>query len=82
MKFYNPFKPHIVLSSNGKFAIRELGMLGWVYYDNKSPSIYNWDWFDSTSIKKWALFTTIEKAETVLQKYKEDNKRITFTVLH
>lgn len=29
MKFYNPFKAHIVKNYNGRFYIRKLGLTGW-----------------------------------------------------
>lgn len=36
MKFYNPFKPHIVKLKNGRFAVRELSLsdiFTWMYSD-------------------------------------------------
>jgi hypothetical protein len=34
MKFYNPFKAHVVLLvSTGRFAVRKLTLIGWKYLD-------------------------------------------------
>ena len=41
MKFYNPFKPHIVEFADGNFAVRKRGWCGllWVYKDCKGWSV-------------------------------------------
>ena len=54
MKFYNPFKPHIVEHANGKFAVRKRCFWGWEYKDKKGfVSTYNNDiaWWRLDSIK-------------------------------
>lgn len=77
MKFYNPFKPHIVVSNTGKFAIRELGILGWIYLDNNNYKFYQY-WFDTSSINKWSLFNDLEDAKCFLDKYKKTHQSLKF----
>ena len=50
MKFYNPFKPHIVEHANGKFAVRRRCFWGWEYKDRK-----NWVSSCSKDIAWWSL---------------------------
>lgn len=44
MKLYNPFRPHIVELSNGNFAVRQLTVYGWQYYDNQCGRLDDYWW--------------------------------------
>ena len=60
MKFYNPFKPHIVQDANGNFWVRILEFLwGWKYSSNYGVFFYGRSFADS--------YRTKEEAEKVLQ---------------
>lgn len=44
MKFYNPFKPHLVLGTDGIYRVRKLHILylGWAFLDVVSSEIFYW----------------------------------------
>lgn len=50
MKFYNPFKPHIVEFADGTFAVRKRGWLGfmWTYKDRNG-----WSYSTTSDIQWW-----------------------------
>lgn len=50
MKFYNPFKPHIVEFTDGTFAVRKRGWLGiiWLYKDSNG-----WSSSTTSDIQWW-----------------------------
>ena len=77
MKFYNPFKPHIVETEDGKFAIREL-RLWWQFWDRKDK----YKWSSRQWIKEWCLFNTLDEAKAKLQKHYESKKKLKFKVVH
>lgn len=68
IKFYNPFKPHIVEDGFGKFWIRALSIVGWTYY-NKDDKKF---WF----VKGYAdCFQTFLRASDELYNARENHKR-------
>ncbi len=83
MKFYNPFKPHIVRFSNGdvigKFAIRKFGIYSWVYLDSADMDYW---WCNPRHIKNWSLIDNFEVAKTILQRYADKNVRLKSTVVY
>ena len=79
-KFYNPFKPHIVETEDGKFAIREFSLLGlgWDFWDRQDK----YKWSLKRHIKYWCLFNTLDEAKAKLQKHYESKKKLKFKVVH
>lgn len=68
IKFYNPFKPHIVEDGFGKYWIRRLSILGWNYYDKDDKKF----WF----VKAFGdSFGSLYEAMMELQNAKENLKR-------
>lgn len=55
MKFYNPFKPHIISFVNNVHYVRKFGILGWEYLDCKDA--YWW-----TQKNKWNCYDTLKSA--------------------
>jgi hypothetical protein len=76
MKFYNPFKPHII-EKRGRFWIRKRVILGgWMYLDDLPMSL---DWFNMGLIAD--SFSTHEEAsiklsalDSLIKKNNEFNK--------
>ena len=66
MKFYNPFKLHII-GIDDKFYIRKLTIFGWEYLDIECGIIYFW----CGDSKSFAKFNTLEKAKLALVAYPE-----------
>lgn len=62
MKFYNPFKPHIVENALGEFKIRKFSTFGWEYLSE----FFYWNTGDSLWIEE---FRTLEKAKEFLKQY-------------
>jgi len=61
MKFYNPFKWHIVQFENGMFGIRRYHMLSWEYRER--PEFGKWSWFLSEHVLKYCMFDTLAQAQ-------------------
>lgn len=58
IKFYNPFKPHVVMFNNGKFGLRKYEMwTGWLYYDQTNHQVH-W-WFMSEYIPKYCQANSV-----------------------
>lgn len=74
MKFYNPFKLHII-GIDDKFYVRKLTIFGCKYLDNDG-STYFW-YIDSGNF--YVKFNTLEKAKLALVAYpeliKNENKK-------
>jgi hypothetical protein len=71
MKFYNPFKPHIVQFSNGKYAVRRWNLLAWEYKEHitfGNEVIYWWNAMEY--VKKWCMIDTLEEAKALREKRK------------
>ena len=70
MKFYNPFKPHIVKFRNGKFAIRRAGFpFGfWEYLDKFTLDFW---WSIPQYVANNAFFSSKEEAQTRFDVYKQ-----------
>lgn len=71
MKFYNPFKPHIVQFSNGKYAVRRWSVLAWEYKEHitfNNEVIYWWNAMEY--VKKWCMVDTLEEAKSLREKHK------------
>lgn len=74
MKFYNPFKSHIVQfisgEAKGKFAIRKLSILPfflrWEYLDYTNLEYF---WGSKNGILSYTLVDSFEVAKTVHQRY-------------
>ena len=77
MKFYNPFKPHIVKYKNKCYFVRRLSFYGWQYkermeFTDKFSKPYWWTSF--ASAMQWASMESLDEAiaskdwEPVLQK--------------
>lgn len=70
MKFYNPFKPHIVEFENGKFAVRKSALFHWLY---KGHTLFTTEkeehwWFLHEYVVKHCMVNTLEEARTVLNR--------------
>lgn len=77
MKFYNPFKAHIVQFDDGKFAVRRWSVLAWEYkeyitYGN--DAIYWWNAMEY--VKKWCMVDTLEQAKALREKCKIEAKKV------
>jgi len=68
MKFYNPFKPHIVEDGFGKFWIRVLGVIDWEYYYRPTGDFY-------CSKGNVIHFNTLELAREALVEAVDNNAR-------
>ena len=55
MKFYNPFKAHVIHLATNMYYIRRFGVLGWEYLDRKD---YYW-W---TNKNHWNDYPTLQAA--------------------
>jgi hypothetical protein len=77
MKFYNPFKAHIVQFSNGKYAIRRWSVLSWEYKEHTTygkESVYWWTAMEY--VKKWCMVDTLEEAKALRDKRKIKVKKV------
>ena len=86
MKFYNPFKPHIVEFADGTFAVRKRGWLGfmWTYKDRMgwcSSSDSNIQWW-LTDYLKHCKVNTFEQAVEVMSIKKKINPDKVVRVIH
>ena len=73
MKFYNPFKPHLVQFNNGKYAIRRYRLFSWEYRDRV---ISDKTWFISyPSVVEWCCFSSRLDAEQLLLEITAPNKK-------
>lgn len=71
MKFYNPFKPHIVQFANGKHAVRRWSVLGWVYKEHTTYGNEDVYWWNAMEyVKKWCMVDTLEEAKSLREKHK------------
>lgn len=73
INLYNPFKPHVVLFTNGKFGVRKLEFwFGWVYLDQTTLGDGNW-WHMEEYITKYAQADSFNKLRRPLASkyYKE-----------
>lgn len=39
VKFYNPFRPHLCQNGYGRYSIRKLTILGWLYFNGYMYSV-------------------------------------------
>ena len=63
MKFYNPFKAHIVQFSNGKYAVRRWNFLAWEYKEKwTNPNVDVCWWNPIEFVMKWCMVDTYEQA--------------------
>ena len=65
MKFYNPFKPHIVHHPEHGYAVRKHCLLGWEYLDEDGKY---W-WWGMNYALRWAMMDSLEKAYKRLELY-------------
>ena len=68
-KFYNPFKPHVVQFSNGKYDVRRWSILMWEYKDHTTlakEDVYWWSNIDFTF--NWCCVDTYEQAAVLRDK--------------
>ena len=65
MKFYNPFKWHII-EQGGRFWVRQFSILGWLHMSNGDDAVYLW-----VTRLTACSFSSLEKAEDKLKKYPE-----------
>lgn len=71
MKFYNPFKPHIVQFPNGKYAVRRWSVLMWEYKEHITFSDEEIFWWNAMEyVKKWCMVDTLEQAKALRDKRK------------
>lgn len=75
MKFYNPFKPHIVEFVDNKFAVRKLSATGWEYYDNQKFTKDDY-WWSSPKFTRWFEVTSLLEAQKVLSQIKPKDKKV------
>jgi len=57
MKFYNPFKWHIVQFENGKYGLRKYSMFSWDY--KELPEYGQWTWFLPEHVIKYCMFDSL-----------------------
>lgn len=75
MKFYNPFKPHIIEDGLGVFRIRKCAMFGWKHLSE----CFNWSYFwakDCYSLETAkdflsCYYTNLEESKTRQEKLKK-----------
>lgn len=68
IKFYNPWKPHIVEDGFGRFWIRKTSPFGWQYYSTKDDYFY--------VIRSFAdNYTSLDSAKEVLRRITAVSKR-------
>jgi len=73
MKFYNPFKAHVVQFPNGMYVVRKFNIVGFGYLD-KQPNDDFW-WHDSPLYIKYSFMATEQEAKDRLSAYiKKNNK--------
>jgi hypothetical protein len=66
MKFYNPFKPHIVQLSNGKYAVRRWSLLAWEYKESWTlPGTDCYWWNSMEHVQKWCTVKSLEEAKAL-----------------
>jgi hypothetical protein len=68
MKFYNPFKAHIVQFDNGKYAVRRW-CVAWEYKEHitlSNEDIYWWNTMEYA--KRWCMVDTLEQAQALRDK--------------
>ncbi len=63
MKFYNPFKPHVVEDANGFYRVRKYGFNGCTWLHDRLRIEFQ------SSLENSSLFATKEKAIATLAKY-------------
>lgn len=80
MKFYNPFKPHIVQVGVEGYAIRVSSLLFWSYLDKEDVDKRYW-WNKPLHVKKWCLLDTYEDAAILLENYIKLRKVIKSTYI-
>jgi len=65
MKFYNPFKWHIVKNDNEQYAVRRWGFLGCDYVDLGDT---DYTWSEGGRLFSHCLTSSKEKATRILKK--------------
>ena len=64
LKFYNPFKAHIVQFANGKFAVRKWNVIAWEYKEraefNNDSDEYWWNLLEYAN--KYCTVGTLQEA--------------------
>jgi hypothetical protein len=67
MKLYNPLRPHIVEFSNGSYAVRQLTVYGWQYYDNQAgkPDDYWWNSLEFYNHFKLSSYSTAKEVQSL-----------------
>jgi hypothetical protein len=65
VKFYNPFKPHIVKFKNGKYGVRALDLLGWAFLDVEEDEDF-W-WRDEDYVVEHAQLNSLKQAQSRLE---------------
>lgn len=63
MKFYNPFKAHIIELANNTFYVRRLFVIGWQYFDRTDT--YWWE-----SKNNHNVCSALETAQEALNRIK------------
>ncbi len=61
MKFYNPFKPHVIELACGVYYVRKYTVFGCLYLDSSKTDTYWW-----TTTNHWNTFKTLESALDLL----------------
>ena len=56
MKWYNPFKTHVIELACGTYYVRRFGFFGWQYLDRRD----NYWW---TTQNNWNYYPTLESAQ-------------------
>ena len=58
MKFYNPFKWHVVTDSFGNVYVRKWSIFGWIFMSSGTYSI----WHDKQYVNEYCRFKSAEEA--------------------
>ena len=70
MKFYNPFKPHIIEVHNNKYLVRKLTFIGYKYLDKDDCTYW---WYVDLSVIRYCIFDSVELAIQVISKIHESS---------
>jgi hypothetical protein len=67
MKFYNPFRAHIVEYSDGSYRVRRLSHIGWEYYGDKA----SYWWCSEINARIYAEYFYLANARAALTNSKK-----------
>lgn len=73
IKFYNPWKPHIIVDGFGLYRVRIMNGIGWKYWDNGYLTYFK-EW--STPVRNlWYAEHELDKVKVFIAETKEYSKK-------